>query len=211
VSSDLGRHWDAAYGEGDASRSWYQTHAATSMGLIRAADIDTTESIIDIGGGASTLVDDLVSAGFHNVSVLDVSRTGLGIAQTRLGAKGNSVSWIAEDLLRWEPTRTYDVWHDRAVLHFLVTDSEQRQYRRALVEATRPGSTVIIGVFGPAGPVQCSGLPVKRFDRAAMADFLADPFAIIESFTTNHRTPGGSIQQFLWVRALHEQGMQRLR
>ncbi|MEI8084152.1 MAG: class I SAM-dependent methyltransferase [Actinomycetes bacterium] len=199
MTTERSAHWDQAYRDGDTSRSWYQQHAETSMALITESAIRRTDSIIDIGGGASTLADDLLAEGFTDITVLDVSRTGIDTARTRLGKKAEGVRWIIDDLLAWHPQRAYDLWHDRAVLHFLVDPIEQQRYRAALLAATRPGSTVIVGVFGLDGPTSCSGLPVQRFDRATLAETLGDELAIERIQTAEHQTPTGAVQQFFWA------------
>ena len=193
-------HWDAAYAQGDTGKSWYQEHATTSMGLL-SRSAGPADSLIDIGGGASTLVDDLLDRGWTDVSVLDIADTGLRIARQRLGSRAERVTWILADLLAWTPSRTYDVWHDRAVLHFL-SGEELRDYREVLLRATRPGSRIIIGVFGPAGPARCSGLAVQRYDAAALGDLLGPQFDLVEESLEVHTTPAAAEQEFQWISAV---------
>ncbi len=202
-AGDSGR-WDAAYGSGDRDRSWYQSHADVSMGLIRSAGT-SSDAVIDVGGGASTLVDDLIAADYDDISVLDISVEGLDIARRRLGAAAAPVRWIAEDLTTWQPHREFDIWHDRAVLHFLVEPEQLAAYQRALFGATKPGSRVIIGVFGPSGPNQCSGLKVRRYDPLAIEALLGSSFTIEQSFVRDHHTPSAANQQFLWTAATRSQ------
>lgn len=193
-------HWDNTYAGGDQARSWYQAHADSSLELIQGSG-SSADSVIDVGAGASTLVDDLLEAGYGDVTALDISAEGTQIARDRLGRSAMGVNWIIADLLTWRPQRTFDVWHDRAVLHFLNTLQNQDIYRQALIAATRPGSRLVIGVFGPEGPTKCSGLDVQRFDRGTMGAFLGSQFAVISSEFRVHLTPGGGTQQFLWTTA----------
>lgn len=198
TGEDSESHWDAAYGSGDTGRSWYQSRARISLELI--SSVSTADvPVIDIGGGASVLVDDLLGWGFADVTILDVSTAGLSIARQRLGSRAEDVEWIAADLSHWQPHREYGVWHDRAVLHFMTEPEQQARYKKALIEATRRKSHAVIGVFGPQGPTQCSGLPVTRFDDESMASFLRPQFDIVCAFKESHETPNGSTQQFLWT------------
>lgn len=203
MTSDPTAHWDAAYAQGDTTRSWYQAEAATSADQLRAAGVAANAAIIDIGGGASTLVDGLLAAGFTDVTVLDISPLALDLARARLGQEqAEQVVWVDVDLLTWAPTRTYDVWHDRAVLHFMTAADDRAAYRRALLAATAPGSIAVFGVFGPAGPEACSGLPTRRYSAEDLADFLGADFTLLGSELRIHRTPAGADQQFLWARAM---------
>lgn len=203
VTSDPIAHWDAAYAQGDTTRSWYQGEAATSAALLSAAGVTPEAAVIDVGGGASTLVDGLLTAGFTALTVLDISPLSLDLAQQRLGpARAGQVTWVVADILAWTPDRTYDVWHDRAVLHFMTTEHDRVRYRRALVAATAPGSVAIFGVFGPQGPEACSGLATRRYDADDIADFLGSDFHVEATELHTHHTPAGADQQFLWARAV---------
>jgi len=197
---DPANHWNNAYAEGGRDRSWYQDHASTSMELIQQSGSEK-RSIIDIGGGASTLVDGLLTAGYDDIAVLDIAPAGLDAARTRLGDRALTVDWLVADLLTWQPPRTFDIWHDRAVLHFLTTPEGRAAYRDVMLAATHPGSRVVIGVFGVDGPTSCSGLPVQRYDAAALADVLGPEFATIDTRTERHVTPSGSVQHFQWIAA----------
>ena len=192
------QHWDAAYAQGDTTRGWYQSQARVSMELLGQAGVPTSASIIDIGGGASGFVDDLLRAEIDDVTVLDHSPIGLDIARARLGSPSERVTWIVHDLLTWTPPRRFDVWHDRAVLHFLLDDDEQSRYADVLRSATHPGSIAIIGVFGPTGPQMCSGLPVQRYDAAALDTLLAPTFQRIATRDDVHTKPDGSTQDYVW-------------
>lgn len=193
--------WDIVYAKGDEGRSWYQEHAATSARLIQTLG-SSEDSVVDVGGGASTLVDDLTHAGWTDVTILDVSDVGMAIARERLGNAAGDIAWICADLLSWEPRKIYDIWHDRAVLHFLTTADQQAAYRDALLAATCRGSRVVIGVFGPTGPTQCSGLDVKRFAAGGLGAFLGDQFTVVDEFLEEHTTPTNEVQQFQWIAAV---------
>jgi 2-polyprenyl-3-methyl-5-hydroxy-6-metoxy-1,4-benzoquinol methylase len=156
-------HWDAAYEtRGAAGVSWFQPTATTSIDLIERLEIPKTAAIIDIGGGASVLADALFERGFTDVSVLDVSKTALAEVRLRLGAR-DSISLLQEDLVAWSPERRYDLWHDRAVFHFLVDPSDRGIYLKTLRSALRPEGFVIMATFASDGPEYCSGLPVSRY------------------------------------------------
>jgi SAM-dependent methyltransferase len=194
-------HWDEAYWQGEQRVSWHQSKAVTSMELILAADLAMEARIIDIGGGASVLVDQLVDHRFINVTVLDVSPVALDIARRRLGVMSDSVKWIEADLLEWRPAGTYDLWHDRAMLHFLTDERDRARYRRLLDDAVAPGGCVVIGTFAEDGPERCSGLPVRRYSLADQAALLGDAYAIIETRREVHNTPSGGEQPFNWTLA----------
>ena len=191
-------HWDAAYAQGDTARGWYQREARISMRLLREQGVNPDDSIVDIGGGASVLVDDLLDAGFHDITVLDHSTTGLDIARQRLGGRAADVTWVCGDLLAWKPARTYDVWHDRAVLHFLLTSEDQQAYADVLRSATHAGSLVIIGVFSHSGPPMCSGLPVRRYDEGELRSLLGPAFATEAILLDEHVKPDGTTQDYIW-------------
>jgi hypothetical protein len=195
------QHWDDAYRQGDTTRGWYQPHASMSMKLLGSSAVPSTSSIVDIGAGASTFVDGLLAAGFTDITLVDHSPVGLDIAQGRLGDASTHVRTIVADLRGWEPQRKYDVWHDRAVAHFLLDEADQSRYRDTLLAATHPGSFVIIGVFGPDGPPICAGLPVRRFTEADVASLLGDKFEILHTEISDHVRPDGYTQQYLWTLA----------
>lgn len=196
-------HWDAAYqARGATGVSWFQPSATVSIGLIERLGIPQSAAIIDIGGGASVLADTLLDRGFTDVSVLDVSEAALAEVCQRLGAHA-SVSLVQEDLLAWSPERRYDLWHDRAVFHFLVDPSDQGIYLKTLHSALRPGGSVIMATFAPDGPRYCSGLPVSRYSSADLAEMLGPQFQVIEASRDHHVTPAGVEQPFTWVVARH--------
>lgn len=197
-------HWDAAYAAGDTTRGWYQSQATMSLRLIESTGLGAQASIVDVGSGASVLVDDLLETGYSDITCVDHSPIGLQVARDRLGARASSVDWIVADLLAWDPPRRYDIWHDRAVLHFLLDDGAVAAYRRALLAGTKPGSWLVIGVFGPEGPQMCAGLPVRRYDDASIAALLGAEFARRERVIVDHVRPDGDTQQYLWTLARRE-------
>ena len=194
-------HWDEAYAAGDTTRGWYQPRASMSVRLTQELGVPQGAAIVDVGAGASVFVDDLTALGFTNITCVDHSPVGLAIARERLGAAANGVTWVEADLLDWEPPRAYDVWHDRAVLHFLLDDADVARYRTALLAGTHPGSLVILGVFGPQGPQMCAGLPVRRYDEGAVEALLGPEFEHLTSEIADHIRPDGDTQQYLWTTA----------
>lgn len=194
-------HWESVYQtKRDDAVSWYQAMPARSLALVVAAARSTDAAIVDVGGGASRLVDALCGAGYHHVTVLDLSARALEIARTRLGDTGAEVCWVAADVLThpFEPA-SVDVWHDRAVSHFLTSDAQQRAYAAQLTRAVAPGGTVIIEVFAPDGPATCSGLPVCRHSEESLAAMLGAGWTRIDSGREEHVTPSGGVQRFVWV------------
>ena len=166
------RHWDDAYEQGDATRSWFQKRPAVSLEMFDKSAATATDSVIDIGGGAAPLVDELLARRFEDLTVLDISPLALGHSQSRLGADAARVTWLVADILEWEPQRSYRAWHDRAVFHFLTPEADQLRYQHTLDQATLPGSTAILGCFAADGPQYCSGLPVARHEPADLAERL---------------------------------------
>lgn len=197
---DRSDHWDTIYAtKGPAQVSWYQPAPAMSLELIGVLDLPPDAAIIDVGGGASTLVDGLLSAGFQDVTVLDLSATALQAAQERLGVHAPSVTWLHEDLLHWRPDRRYDLWHDRAVFHFLAAPPDRELYRSVLGRALRAKGRAIIGTFAPEGPTQCSGLEVRRYSPEGICDEFGGRFTLIEDRSEVHTTPAGPTQPFSWA------------
>jgi 2-polyprenyl-3-methyl-5-hydroxy-6-metoxy-1,4-benzoquinol methylase len=198
---DLRSHWENVYtSKGERDVSWFEESPAISLELIRATGVDCTASIIDIGGGTSRLVDLLLDQGFNAVTVLDLSENALTLSKRRLGAKAAQVRWIAANVTAWEPSQTYDVWHDRAAFHFLTDANDRAAYAERVSRAVRPGGHVIIGTFALDGPERCSGLPVVRHDSASLAQILGPSFELIESRNHAHQTPTGAIQRFQFSR-----------
>jgi 2-polyprenyl-3-methyl-5-hydroxy-6-metoxy-1,4-benzoquinol methylase len=197
---DAQRHWENIYGTKAADAvSWYRPHLETSLDLIERAAPDYSASIIDIGGGESTLVDDLLARGYQNISVLDISQTAVDVNKTRLGSVSAHVRWLVADILKAKvESCAYDVWHDRAVFHFLTSSEERFAYVRQVANAVKPEGHVIVGTFGPEGPTKCSGLEVVRYEAESLHREFGVRFRLLGSSTELHRTPFGRIQQFLY-------------
>ena len=193
------RHWEQVYrARASDEVSWFQAEPATSLRLITSAGVPTG-GVLDVGAGSSSLVDALLRQGFADVTVLDVSEAALQVVKARLGAAATQVSFVQADLLDWEPGRTFAVWHDRAVFHFLTTRAARESYVRLVDTCVLPGGTVVIATFAPDGPTHCSGLPVCRYDAAALAAELGAGFELVHSEREEHTTPSGAVQPFVWV------------
>lgn len=196
--TDRKAHWDAAYtAKAEDQVSWFQNVPARSLFMIAKAA--PTGSVIDVGGGASRLVDALLEAGRDDIAVLDISQVALDRAKARLGENAVRVHWICADVTEWAPDRTWDVWHDRAVFHFLTEPDAQDAYIRALMAATHPGSGVILSTFAPTGPQRCSGLPVQRYSPAGLAERLGEGFVLEDQAQETHVTPWGAAQDFSYA------------
>ncbi len=196
-SGSRSAHWENVYAtKGEDEVSWFQENPAPSLELIATAGLTPEAAIIDIGGGASRLVDGLLARGFQNVTVLDLSQSALGVAKARLGHAANRVRWVAADVTTWEPPHTYDLWHDRAAFHFLTEDAARSAYVDRLKKALKPAGHVVIGTFAPDGPERCSGLPITRHDAVSLAATLGAEFELIDSRRQEHVTPWGRTQQF---------------
>jgi trans-aconitate methyltransferase len=194
-------HWENVYTtKGENEVSWFQQSPAPSLDLIMQAGATRGSAVIDIGGGASRLVDSLVEQGFEDVTVLDLSEAALAAARSRLeshlGASAGRVSWIVADATTWEPAKRYDIWHDRAAFHFLTDASERAAYIVRLERGLKIGGHAIIATFAPDGPEKCSGLPVARYDSASLAQTLGTAFKLIHSQRHEHATPWASRQAF---------------
>ncbi len=202
AAGSRGRHWDDRYEQIDAEHvSWFQTRPNVSLALIDQLEIDPPTSVIDIGGGSSSLVDELLAQGFGDVTVLDVSGTALDISRRRL-TDPHGVTWLHTDVLSWTPTRRWGLWHDRAVFHFLTEPADRADYLRRLASGLALGGVFIIATFALEGPEQCSGLPVSRYDAEGLTDTIttAVPDAtIIATRDEDHVTPSGATQPFTWT------------
>jgi 2-polyprenyl-3-methyl-5-hydroxy-6-metoxy-1,4-benzoquinol methylase len=180
--------------------SWYAPHLAESLRLIREVTRPDA-SVIDVGGGASTLVDDLVAAGYRNITVLDISESALAVARARLRDSGALVQWVYADITSVAlPEAAYDVWHDRAVFHFLTDQSDKDAYVRALERSLKPGGSAVVGTFALSGPPRCSGLDVVRYDAAGLQRALGPQFSLTAAAQQTHLTPDGTPQHFLVCR-----------
>ncbi|HEX5540742.1 MAG TPA: class I SAM-dependent methyltransferase [Micromonospora sp.] len=196
---DAAHHWDRAYGEGERTRSWFESAPVGSLRMLQLAGVSPADSVIDAGGGASTLVDALLERGFDDVTVLDISATGIQAAQRRLGPSAARVQWIVADLRDWRPSRTYQVWHDRAVLHFLTADADRQSYLDTLTASTAAGAAAIFATFAPDGPRRCSGLPVAHYSAHDLAALLGDRWTSVVDDREEHVTPAGAVQPFVWA------------
>ncbi len=196
------QHWDAAYrSKSETEVSWYQPHLERSLRLIQDCGVGAGGRLIDAGGGASTLVDDLLEAGFLQVTVLDVSESAIEGVSSRLGSRASSVNWIIGDVLTVDlPTAHYDLWHDRAVFHFLTSKDERATYVQRLRDSLQARGQLVIATFGPDGPRQCSGLDVVRYSVESLQSELGSGLQLVATEAELHRTPSGAKQSFVYCR-----------
>jgi SAM-dependent methyltransferase len=191
--------WQNVYGLKDPERlSWYRETLEISLDMIGGSGRGTDARVIDVGGGTSTLVDHLLDRGYRNLTVLDIASAALDAARARLGARAKEVVWLHEDITRWRPQDVYDVWHDRAVFHFLVEAEDRAAYVAAMERALVPGGRAIIATFAPEGPEQCSGLPVRRYAPETLAAELGPAVSLVDSWHEVHTTPAGTPQAFIY-------------
>jgi len=192
--------WNSAYEDkGTTGVSWYQSTPTRSLAIVESLGVKPNAGIIDIGGGASPLAASLLERGFTDLTVLDVSDRALKLSQEHLGAHASEVTWLHEDLLSWTPSRTFDVWHDRAVFHFLVDPADQQRYVEILLNGLAPDGIAVLGTFALDGPPQCSGLPVAHYDAATLGAVLGTRFVLLDEQREEHHTPTGAIQPFTWT------------
>ena len=193
-------HWEALYGtKGPQNVSWYRPHLDRSLKFIDQAGLTFDSAIIDVGGGASTLVDDLLARGYRGITVLDLSEAAIAQAQARLGPSAARVTWIVGDITRVElPEQRYEFWHDRAVFHFLTKQEARDRYVSRVRHALKPGGHVVVATFGPDGPERCSGLLISRYSPEGIHDQFGSQFAKIGSDEEVHHTPWGSEQEFVY-------------
>ncbi len=188
--------WDDVYRErADTDVSWYEARPDTSLRLIEETGVSRVAGVVDVGGGASRLVDTLLEQGYTDLTVLDLSPTALSRAAERL-PQDAPVTWVTGDILDWHPDRRFALWHDRAAFHFLTDPSDQERYVALVSQALEPGGFAVIGTFALNGPERCSGLPVTRYDAAALARRLGPEFELVRSLDQAHQTPGGTTQNF---------------
>lgn len=198
ANAGFAAHWEDIYAHKPSDQvSWHQGRATTSLRLITAAS-DPNASVVDVGAGASNLVDDLLINGYTDVTVLDISAHALAAVQARLAGR-SGVTYVVEDLLRWHPERTFDVWHDRAVFHFLTAASDRQRYVATVTRTVVPGGVVVLGTFAADGPTSCSGLPTARYDSDALAAQFDSAFVAEHGEREDHHAPGGTVQPFTWV------------
>lgn len=192
-------YWDGRYADiGAANVSWFQASPEISLMLIRRA-AGTTAGVVDVGGGASTLVDFLLGAGYHDLTVVDLSQQALHDARARVGEA--PVHWVVSDVRDWQPDRTFDVWHDRAAYHFLTDPAEQQHYWDLVRESVPAGGHVVMATFAEDGPEMCSGLPVHRYSAEGLAAAMGEGFEVLETLREEHTTPSGGTQSFQWLLA----------
>jgi ubiquinone/menaquinone biosynthesis C-methylase UbiE len=193
-------HWNQVYETKRPDEvSWYAPHLERSLELVARAASDKNANIIDVGGGEATLVDDLLELGYTNVSVLDISEAALKVAQKRLDSRKHSVKWVAGEITSVNlPKNSFDVWHDRAVFHFLTAPAQRAAYVEQVRRSMKHGGYVIVATFGPNGPLKCSGLDVVRYDSNELHAQFGDSFQLISHDEENHHTPFGTIQQFVY-------------
>jgi ubiquinone/menaquinone biosynthesis C-methylase UbiE len=193
-------HWEKVYAtKAPDLVSWFQPRAEMSMRLIHNIGLGRDAAIIDVGGGASTLVDDLLQEGYRRLSVLDLSGAALAESRRRLGTTGESVHWMEADITQavFEP-HSFDIWHDRAVFHFLTADHDRKAYVNQVLRALKPGGHVIMATFGTDGPTQCSGLPVVRYAPDGLHSEFGEAFTLLSHEEQLHPTPFGTEQQFIY-------------
>ncbi len=193
-------HWEKVYGsKASEAVSWYAPHLETSLKLIHQASANKNSAIIDIGGGESTLVDDLITEGYQDISVLDISQKAIDVAKERLGKSADMVHWYCADINQATLLQNYfEVWHDRAVFHFLTEEYQRVKYIEQVTQSVRHGGYVIMSTFGPEGPEKCSGLDVVRYDSEKLHGQFGKGFKLIDSSTEIHKTPMNTTQQFLY-------------
>ncbi len=198
--TDRRTHWESIYQSKEPdSVSWYQPSLGLSLEFIRKTSLRKDAALVDVGGGASTLVDDLLSLGHSNITVLDISARGLEYAKARLGSRAKSVKWIVGDVTTMNPSQlSFDIWHDRAVFHFLIDEQDRKKYCKVLEASLRLGGFVIIATFGPNGPMKCSGLDILRYDPNSLLLTLGNSFKLVSSQVELHKTPSGRTQEFVY-------------
>ena len=197
---DTKQHWEKVYSDKSADAvSWFQPHAIRSLKLIQSLVVDKAAHIIDVGGGASTLVDDLLEQGYSNLSVLDLSAAALQVAKNRLGNAAAKIHWLEGDVTQLSlPENSIDLWHDRAVFHFLTTEEERRRYVGTVLKSVRPGGYVLVATFAEDGPEKCSGLPVQRYSASGLHTEFGSAFELLGHETEQHETPFGTSQSFVY-------------
>ncbi|MGC8644413.1 MAG: class I SAM-dependent methyltransferase [Isosphaeraceae bacterium] len=199
VAIDRKAHWDNVYTlKGNANVSWYQREPGLSLELIRSVAPEGQKRIIDVGGGASVLVDHLVELPFSKIAVLDVSETALGLARNRLGERAGQVEWIVADVTSAHTIGTFDLWHDRAVFHFLTDSADRKNYVNLARQTVPEGGHLIIATFADDGPTRCSDLDVCRYNAETLSAELGAAFLLVREARETHTTPWGSPQSFFY-------------
>jgi 2-polyprenyl-3-methyl-5-hydroxy-6-metoxy-1,4-benzoquinol methylase len=197
-------HWEEVYETKESTEvSWFQKHPELSLQFIEGTGVDNSAQVIDVGGGASTLVDDLLNRDYQNITVLDISAAALQVAQARIGSQANVVTWLEADITQVQlPEQFYDVWHDRAVFHFLTHAADRQKYVEAVMHSVKAGGHVIVATFGIDGPTRCSGLEIVRYNPASLHDEFGDNFYLVHSTSEAHATPFGTEQKFIYCYCL---------
>ena len=199
MTEERKNHWEGVYSDKNSTEvSWYQEVPDKSLALVVSTGTSQKDAILDVGGGASTLVDHLLDAGYVDITVLDLASKAFDQSRQRLGERASAPSWVVSDITRFEPQRKYQLWHDRAVLHFLTDPADRRRYMSVLELALDPGGHVVIAAFGPEGPLKCSGLEIRRYTIEMLAELLGPEFELQSHELDNHQTPMGATQQFLY-------------
>jgi 2-polyprenyl-3-methyl-5-hydroxy-6-metoxy-1,4-benzoquinol methylase len=193
-------HWENVYSTKDAAAvSWYQEHADQSLQMIQETGVPLTASIVDVGGGASTLVDDLLQAGYTSLTVLDLSAAALQAAKSRLGAAAHAVTWLEANITTAElAVHAFDIWHDRAVFHFLTDERDRKAYVEQVLRSVKPEGHVVVATFAEDGPTQCSGLPVMRYSHSQLHAEFGSSFTLLKQEREEHQTPFGAVQKFIY-------------
>jgi SAM-dependent methyltransferase len=201
MATDLQSYWENVYRQKDVQQvSWYRPHLGVSLRLMQQAGLNPSSRVIDVGAGASTLIDDLLAIGVRNVIALDLSQASLDLARERLATAANCVQWMVADVTTVQlPSSSIDIWHDRAALHFLTQAQDVSRYVEVATNAIAPGGYAVIGGFAPDGPTKCSGLPVERRDPQDIAALFAGTFMLMDSHREVHHTPAGSQQPFAYA------------
>lgn len=192
-------HWKTVYdSKPENSVSWYQSYPQSSLRALDEHGARPSAALIDVGGGASRLVDHLLDAGWRDLTVLDIAAPALATTKRRLGVRANAVSWLVADVTKWQPDRVYDVWHDRAVFHFLTDEARRQGYRDALAKGLASQGLLVMATFAPDGPERCSGLPVQRYDAETLSQELGPEYDLLDHWREVHATPSGAAQAFVW-------------
>jgi 2-polyprenyl-3-methyl-5-hydroxy-6-metoxy-1,4-benzoquinol methylase len=210
---DRRAHWEQVYTSKPSERlGWYKPRLQTSLEWISALGLDRGAPVIDVGGGASTLVDDLLDQGYTAITVLDLAEPAIDLIKARLGERSTAVTWLSGDITEVElPENAYELWHDRAVFHFFTELADRERYRDNLCRAMRPGGHIVMGTFAPEAPPRCSGLPVQRYDLERLQESLGSEFRLQRHKKEMHVTPGGVEQMYLYCEFRFEpQDIQRL-
>ena len=198
---DRKEHWEHIYSDKNSTEvSWYQQHPEISLELIKSTGVEKSARIIDIGGGASTLVDYLLSTGYENISVLDISRSAIEQAKQRLGEHESRIQWLEKDITAFVAQQKFDLWHDRAVFHFLTDAEDRLSYVKTISSSLCSGSHAIIATFNIDGPKKCSGLEIVRYSTESLSAVFSENFQLVDTRTEEHRTPGGATQSFVYCR-----------